>query len=126
MDLSGILRRPRLWAYPAPPAARSQLSGADRSEWISNHGRKRPRRQGGKGIWRERYSAPILKLGVWARTQIERGTTVGNDVASAFAGHEARRVKRRIERRQEGPLPDAMEWPYATQAFPPKSSQAST
>jgi 5-methylcytosine-specific restriction endonuclease McrA len=38
----------------------------------------------------------ILKLGVWARTQIERGTTVGNDVASAFAGHEARRVKRRI------------------------------
>jgi 5-methylcytosine-specific restriction endonuclease McrA len=38
----------------------------------------------------------ILKLGVWARTQIERGTTVGNDVASAFAGYEARRVKRRI------------------------------
>jgi 5-methylcytosine-specific restriction endonuclease McrA len=38
----------------------------------------------------------ILKLGVWARTQIERGTTVGNGVASAFAGHEARRVKRRI------------------------------
>jgi 5-methylcytosine-specific restriction endonuclease McrA len=38
----------------------------------------------------------ILKLGVWARTQIERGTTVGNDVASAFAGHEARRIKRRI------------------------------
>jgi 5-methylcytosine-specific restriction endonuclease McrA len=38
----------------------------------------------------------ILKLGVWVRTQIERGTTVGNSVASAFAGHEARRVKRRI------------------------------
>jgi hypothetical protein len=38
----------------------------------------------------------ILKLGVWARTQIERGTTVGNDVASAFAGYEARRVKRRV------------------------------
>jgi hypothetical protein len=37
-----------------------------------------------------------LKLGVWARTQIERGTSVGNDVASAFAGHEDRRVKRRI------------------------------
>jgi 5-methylcytosine-specific restriction endonuclease McrA len=38
----------------------------------------------------------ILKLGVWARSQIERGTTLGNDVASAFAGYEARRVKRRI------------------------------
>jgi 5-methylcytosine-specific restriction endonuclease McrA len=38
----------------------------------------------------------ILKLGVWARTQIERGTTVGNNVATAFAGHEARRVKRGI------------------------------
>jgi 5-methylcytosine-specific restriction endonuclease McrA len=38
----------------------------------------------------------ILKLGVRARTQIERGTIVGNDVASAFAGHETRRVKRRI------------------------------
>jgi hypothetical protein len=37
----------------------------------------------------------ILKLGVWARTQIERGTTVGNDIASAFAGYEIRRVKRR-------------------------------
>lgn len=37
----------------------------------------------------------ILKLGVWARTQIERGTTVGNDFAKAFSGHEARRVKRR-------------------------------
>ena len=38
----------------------------------------------------------ILKLGVWARTQIERGAIVGNDVARAFAGHEARRAKRRI------------------------------
>ena len=37
----------------------------------------------------------ILKLGVWARTQIERGTSVGNDVASSFERHEARRVKRR-------------------------------
>jgi 5-methylcytosine-specific restriction endonuclease McrA len=42
----------------------------------------------------------ILKLGVWARTQIERGTTVGNDVASAFAGHEARRVKRVVPNRR--------------------------
>jgi 5-methylcytosine-specific restriction endonuclease McrA len=38
----------------------------------------------------------ILKLGVWARTQIERGTTVGNDVAKAFAGHETSRIKRRM------------------------------
>jgi len=38
----------------------------------------------------------ILKLGVWARTQIERGTTLGNDVASAFAGYETRRAKRRV------------------------------
>jgi hypothetical protein len=38
----------------------------------------------------------ILKLGVWARTQIERDTAVGNGVASAFTGYEARRVKRRI------------------------------
>ena len=37
----------------------------------------------------------ILKLGVWVRTQIERGTAVGNDVASAFSSHEVRRVKRR-------------------------------
>jgi 5-methylcytosine-specific restriction endonuclease McrA len=38
----------------------------------------------------------ILRLGVWARTQIERGTTVGSRIASAFEGYEARRVKRRI------------------------------
>jgi hypothetical protein len=44
----------------------------------------------------------ILKLGVWAKTQIERGTTVGNDVAISFAGHEARRVKRRILNSEEG------------------------
>jgi 5-methylcytosine-specific restriction endonuclease McrA len=37
----------------------------------------------------------ILKLGVWARTQIERGAVVGNDIASAFAIHETRRLKRR-------------------------------
>jgi 5-methylcytosine-specific restriction endonuclease McrA len=45
----------------------------------------------------------ILKLGVWARTQIERGTGVGNDISSAFAKHETRRLTRRRstgERRQ--------------------------
>lgn len=42
----------------------------------------------------------ILKLGVWTRTQIERGTTVGNDIARAFADHETRRVSRQISNRQ--------------------------
>jgi len=37
----------------------------------------------------------ILKLGVWARTQIERGTHVGNDISSAFSAHETRRLTRR-------------------------------
>ena len=37
----------------------------------------------------------ILKLGVWTRTQIERGTPIGNDVANAFATYETRRIKRR-------------------------------
>jgi hypothetical protein len=37
----------------------------------------------------------ILKLGAWTRTQIERGATVGNAIASGFSGHEIRRVKRR-------------------------------
>jgi hypothetical protein len=42
----------------------------------------------------------ILKLGVWTRTQIERGTAIGNTVASAFAGHEVRRVKRIVSNRR--------------------------
>jgi len=37
----------------------------------------------------------ILKLGVWARTQIEKGTAVGRDVAEGFAKHESRRIARR-------------------------------
>lgn len=37
----------------------------------------------------------ILKLGVWARTQIERGTGVGNDISTAFSAHERRRLIRR-------------------------------
>jgi 5-methylcytosine-specific restriction endonuclease McrA len=37
----------------------------------------------------------ILKLGVWARTQVERGTIVGNDISIAFTEHEARRLARR-------------------------------
>jgi 5-methylcytosine-specific restriction endonuclease McrA len=37
----------------------------------------------------------ILKLGVWARTQIQRNTTVGRDVATAFTAYETRRIRRR-------------------------------
>jgi hypothetical protein len=38
----------------------------------------------------------ILKLGVWARTQIERNTSLGQQLASAFVAHEkVRRGRRR-------------------------------
>ena len=41
----------------------------------------------------------ILKLGVWARTQVERGTSVGREIASKFAAYE---VKRRARRKAQG------------------------
>jgi hypothetical protein len=37
----------------------------------------------------------ILKLGVWARTQIERNTILGEQIASAFVAYEKARRKRR-------------------------------
>jgi hypothetical protein len=37
----------------------------------------------------------ILKLGVWTRTQVERGTSVGRAVAVAFVAHQERRERRR-------------------------------
>ena len=37
----------------------------------------------------------ILKLGVWARTQIEYGSPVGHDIANAFVVYERRRCSRR-------------------------------
>src|SRR3954468_9286430 len=37
----------------------------------------------------------ILKLGVWARTQIERNTPLGQQLASAFVAYEKGRRKRR-------------------------------
>jgi hypothetical protein len=37
----------------------------------------------------------ILKLGVWARTQIERGTTVGLVAARGFVASEQQREARR-------------------------------
>ena len=40
----------------------------------------------------------ILKLGVWARTQVEKGTGIGREIASRFAAHEVNRVARRRAR----------------------------
>ena len=37
----------------------------------------------------------ILKLGVWSRTQVERGTTVGREIAARFSVYEVNRKKRR-------------------------------
>ncbi len=37
----------------------------------------------------------ILKLGVWARTQIQRGTGVGKDIEEKFSAHDAKREGRR-------------------------------
>ena len=37
----------------------------------------------------------ILKLGVWSRTQVERGTRIGREIASNFATYEAKRRARR-------------------------------
>jgi len=37
----------------------------------------------------------ILKLGVWARTQIEKSTPVGKDIEAKFAKHEEHRISRR-------------------------------
>ena len=37
----------------------------------------------------------ILKLGVWLRTEIERGTRVGKNAAELFVEYEKRRVARR-------------------------------
>lgn len=39
----------------------------------------------------------ILKLGVWAKTQVERGTKVGREVEEKFTNYELTRVARRRE-----------------------------
>jgi 5-methylcytosine-specific restriction endonuclease McrA len=41
----------------------------------------------------------ILKLGVWARTQIEKGTPVGRAVAARFCKYDQRRAARRKPQR---------------------------
>jgi 5-methylcytosine-specific restriction endonuclease McrA len=40
----------------------------------------------------------IMKLGIWARTQIERETPVGVEIAERFTAHERTREKRRVTR----------------------------
>jgi hypothetical protein len=40
----------------------------------------------------------ILKLGVWTRTQVERGTSVGREIASKFSAYEVKRSARRKAR----------------------------
>ena len=37
----------------------------------------------------------MLKLGVWARTQIEHDTGIGREIADSFLKAEARRIRRR-------------------------------
>lgn len=40
----------------------------------------------------------ILKLGVWARTQVERSTVVGRAIDLYFSQYEAGRIARRVRR----------------------------
>lgn len=40
----------------------------------------------------------ILRLGVWLRTQIEKRTSVGDDVAPRYIAYEQRRIGRRKKR----------------------------
>lgn len=42
----------------------------------------------------------ILKLGVWLRTQIEKGTKTGRDAAEGFCGHDRHRATRRRSMRR--------------------------
>jgi len=37
----------------------------------------------------------IMKLGVWARTQVEKETKVGKQIAEKFVKYEIQRIKRR-------------------------------
>lgn len=37
----------------------------------------------------------ILKLGVWMRTQIEKGTSIGREAGQKFCNHDTRRAGRR-------------------------------
>jgi 5-methylcytosine-specific restriction endonuclease McrA len=38
----------------------------------------------------------IMKLGVWAKYQVEKEITVGEQIAAGFVQHERRRIRRRV------------------------------
>ncbi|MBI1781525.1 MAG: HNH endonuclease [Sphingobacteriales bacterium] len=40
----------------------------------------------------------ILKLGVWAKTQIEKETLLGKNIAEGFVKHEQQKLKRKSEK----------------------------
>jgi 5-methylcytosine-specific restriction endonuclease McrA len=40
----------------------------------------------------------MMKLGVWTRTQVEKGTLLGVEIAERFTAYERTRERRRIER----------------------------
>ncbi len=44
----------------------------------------------------------ILKLGVWARTQVQNGTPVGRAIEERFAAYEKRRLSRRKNTSTDG------------------------
>jgi hypothetical protein len=45
----------------------------------------------------------ILKLGVWARTQVEMGTMVGRIIEQRFSAYEVRRIgRRKIATKRDG------------------------
>lgn len=43
----------------------------------------------------------VLKLGVWAKTQVERATPVGREIEKNFSSHEKARMTRRSGTRKE-------------------------
>jgi 5-methylcytosine-specific restriction endonuclease McrA len=51
----------------------------------------------------------ILKLGIWAKTQVAKGTPVGHEIAKGFVGHERRRENRRRNPRSEIGEPKSVE-----------------
>ncbi|NNE17254.1 MAG: HNH endonuclease [Myxococcales bacterium] len=40
----------------------------------------------------------VMKLGIWARMQVEKGTPLGMEIAERFVAHERRRESRRVTR----------------------------
>ena len=40
----------------------------------------------------------VMKLGVWAKAQAEKGTPIGMEIAERFSTHERSRERRRVAR----------------------------